>query len=109
MKHDTEQACLDACTACAEACERCAAACLKEDDVTMLARCIVLDLDCAAICRLSASYIAHGSESAASACVLCEDVCRRCADECGRHEHAHCRRCAKACLACAEACAAMSA
>src|SRR5690242_19857369 len=44
-------ACIDACNACADACDHCAAACLAEDDPKPMARCIALDMDCAAMCR----------------------------------------------------------
>jgi hypothetical protein len=34
----------------ADTCDSCSSACVREDDVTMMAECIRLDLDCAAIC-----------------------------------------------------------
>ena len=44
------QSCIKACYECAEACDTCAAACLRETDPRMMARCIMLDDECAAIC-----------------------------------------------------------
>lgn len=49
MAHQMNQTCIDACNACAVACDHCAAACLQEADVKSMARCIALDMDCAAI------------------------------------------------------------
>jgi hypothetical protein len=100
--------CIEACNACADACDACASACLQEDDVKMMARCIALDVDCAAICRLAAGFMARGSEHARALCRACAEVCQACADECARHPHEHCRRCAEACRRCAEECRAMS-
>lgn len=99
--------CIQACNACADACDRCASACLHEDDVKMMARCIALDIDCAAICRPAAGFRARDSDHAAALCGLCAQVCQACGDECGRHSHDHCQQCAQACLRCADACRAM--
>lgn len=101
------QHCIDACNACANACDHCAIACLAETDVDVLRRCIALDLDCAQICRLSASMMSRGSEYASSVCRLCADICKICGDECGSHDMTHCQKCAEACLACAAACERM--
>lgn len=60
--------CLRACNACADACDSCATACLKEQDVATIAECIRLDMDCAAICRLAAGYMARGSARARDIC-----------------------------------------
>lgn len=51
MPHGSMQNCIEACNDCAVSCDHCAAACLGENDVKMLARCIALDVDCAAVCR----------------------------------------------------------
>jgi hypothetical protein len=107
--HDHYRTCIEACNACADACDHCATACLAEADVKMLARCIGLDLDCAAICRLAAGFMARGSELANEICRACADVCEACGDECARHGHmAHCRTCAEACRRCAEECRRMA-
>jgi hypothetical protein len=70
--------------------------------------CIRLDVDCAAICLLSAAYMARGSDFVMDACAMCADVCEACAEECGRHDMAHCRACAAACRRCADECRKMS-
>src|SRR5690606_30568793 len=61
MAHHQYQSCIQACYTCAAACDHCATACLAEKDVKMMARCIELDMDCAAICRLAAAAMARGS------------------------------------------------
>lgn len=106
--HQIHQACVEACNACADACDHCATACLREQDVKAMARCIALDIDCAAICRMAAGYMARGSEFAEPLCQLCAQVCQACGDECARHEHQHCQACAQACRRCAEECKRMA-
>lgn len=96
--------CINACHQCATACARCAAACLKEADVRAMARCIELDLDCEAVCRMSASALARGSELAGPIAALCEQACEACAQECARHDHRHCQDCASMCRRCAATC-----
>lgn len=108
MPHDTLASCIAACNACADACDHCAAACLREPDVPMMARCIALDMDCAAICRLSAGFMARDSAFYRLLCISCAEVCDACADACTQHTHEHCQRCAKACRLCAQACRQMS-
>ena len=109
MAHQTHQACIEACNACATACDHCFASCLQEQDVKMMARCIALDADCAAICRLAAGYMARGSDLAKQICQQGAQVCESCADECARHGLDHCQACAEACLPCAQECRAMAA
>jgi hypothetical protein len=46
------QSCIAACAVTAVDCTNCASSDLNEQDIKMLARCIKLDLDCAAICFL---------------------------------------------------------
>ena len=109
MSHQVNQACVEACNACADACDHCATACLREQDVKMMAKCIALDMDCAAICRLAASYMARGSQFDRQLCRLCAAVCDACGEECARHEHPHCQDCAVACKRCADECRRMAA
>ncbi|RPD48021.1 four-helix bundle copper-binding protein [Hymenobacter sediminis] len=98
------QAVLDALSRCVVACELCADACLHEENVQMMVPCIRLDRDCADICRLTAAFIARGSDHARHVLKECIEICQKCAEECGHHEHDHCQQCAAACRACAEAC-----
>lgn len=108
MPHEKFKSCIDACYACATACDHCAVSCLAEQDVRSMARCIKLDLDCAEICRVAASYMARGSEFAQAICRLCAEVCQACAEECAKHQMNHCQRCAEACRRCAEECRRMA-
>ena len=107
MAHEQFKSCIDACNDCALACDHCAAACLKEADPAKMARCIELDIDCAAICRLAVGYMARGSELAADICDVCATVCDACAQECARRPAEHCQECAKACRRCAQECRQM--
>ena len=108
MAHAQFASCIEACNACADACDHCAAACLREPDPKPMARCVALDMDCAATCRLAAGYMARGSEFAGALCGICADVCEACATECERHDMDHCRACAQACRRCAAECRRMS-
>lgn len=74
----------------------------------MMAECIRLDIDCAAICRLAAGYMARGSEFAGDICQVCADICEACGAECAKHSHAHCQACAQACDRCAQECRQMA-
>ncbi len=108
MTQQQYAACIQACNACADACDFCSAACLQEDDVKAMARCIALDMDCAQICRLAASFMARGSENATALCRLCAEICQTCGDECAKHEARHCKDCAAACHRCADECRRMA-
>jgi hypothetical protein len=108
MAHQQYASCIEACNQCAVACEHCATACLKEPDPKAMARCIELDMDCAAICRLAAAAMARGSENARAICALCGDICEMCGDECAKHQMDHCQECAQMCRRCADECRRMS-
>ena len=109
MATASHQACIEACNACAEACDRCTIACLQEPQPKLMARCIALDIDCAAACHFAAAAMARGSEHAKAICTLCASLCDACAEECAKHKHDHCQACAKACRDCAAACRRMAA
>lgn len=102
------QSAIDACNDCATACERCAGGCLDDADVVTLIRCIRLDLDCAAVCRLTAQVFARNAGGttafATAVAALCAEACAACAAECQQHAMEHCERCAVACLRCADEC-----
>lgn len=109
MAHEQNKQLLDALNNCAAECNHCTTACLEEQDVQMLTKCIRLDIDCAAICTLTASLVARGSEHGRHMLKECAEVCNACAEECEKHAShmEHCKRCAETCRACAEACAAI--
>jgi hypothetical protein len=105
MKNNTANELLNALYACATACNYCTTACLVEADVKMLVACIKLDIDCAAICGLTASFIARGSAHGGHLLRECAELCNLCATECEKHTHMqHCKDCAEACRACEKAC-----
>ena len=109
MPHSQYRNFIDAANACATACDHCAVSCLAEREVQHLARCIQLDVDCAEICRLAASYMSRGSELAAVVTQACAEVCNACAEECEQHAAMeHCKDCAQACRRCAELCRRMA-
>jgi hypothetical protein len=111
MSHEKFLSCIDACLECATECDHCATECLNEKDVTMLARCIQLDRECAEACYATARLLGIGGEHAATLCHVCAEICEACAEECERHAELgmdHCRRCAETCRSCADECRAMS-
>ena len=92
---------------CTAACNHCITACLAEADVKMMVDCIRLDIDCAAICSLTASFIARSSVHGQHLLKECAELCGLCAAECEKHAHVqHCADCAEACRNCESACKA---
>jgi len=108
MAHQQFASCIEACDQCAADCNHCATACLQEPDVKMMARCIALDIDCAAICQLASAAMSRGSEQAHAICALCAEICDACGDECEKHQADHCKACAQSCRRCADECRRMS-
>jgi hypothetical protein len=107
MTTNKNQSLLEALNSCAAACNYCAVACLDEPDVKMLTTCIKLDMDCAAICQLTASFVARNSKHAGHLKKECAEICDECATECEKHaKHGmeHCKICAEACRKCASSC-----
>jgi hypothetical protein len=110
MINENIKSCINACDNCAVECTDCATECLKEQNIQMLAKCIKLDVECAAICRSASEVLSMNSVYAKDICHICADVCNKCAVECEKHAaHGmeHCRRCAEACRSCAEVCLSM--
>ncbi len=99
--------CLAALDRCAAACATCYSSCIAEGHLPQMEKCIRLDLDCEAFCRMTAAALARQTQFARDFCNLCARLCDACADECGRHDATHCEACADACRACAEACRAL--
>ena len=109
MAHnETYQTCIDACLKCASICNHCASACLEEEDVKKMARCIQLDMECAATCYAAAQVMSMNGQYAEEICRICADICFACGEECEKHSNMdHCRECAEACRKCAEECRKM--
>jgi hypothetical protein len=73
----------------------------------MMARCIALDMQCAAICYAAAELMSLDSSKAKELCEICAQICEECGKECQKHQNEHCQECAKACMACAQECRQM--
>lgn len=88
----------------------CATACLREQDVKMLANCIQLNRECAAICWTASQFMSMDSGYAKKVCGTCAEICEACAVECEKHagHMEHCKKCAQACRKCAEECRRMA-
>ena len=110
MSHEKNQSMIDAMNDCTAECNHCASACLEEQNVQSLTRCIKLDIDCAEICSLTASFVARGSEHAMHLMKECAEICDTCAEECEKFadQYDHCKKCADACRSCAEECRSMA-
>ena len=72
----------------------------------MMAQCGRKCRDCANICHLTATFIAHGSKHDQHVLRGCIKICQKCYYECYQHEDDHRKECAAAGQACLEACRA---
>ena len=108
MSYAPYQDCINACKTCAILCDLCATSCKSEPNSGMLQRCIALDTDCAAFCRLTVDYMIRQSEFCDLACEDCAELCGACAEECAKHQMNHCQKCVDACRKCMEECLTMS-
>ena len=107
MKNNMNEELISALNKCTGACNYCTTACLEEEDVKMMTACIKLDIDCAAICNLTANFIARGSVHGRHLLKECAEICNQCAAECEKHtKMQHCVSCAEACRACEAYCTA---
>src|SRR5437764_3363277 len=83
---------------CAEECNICAVACLQEPEVEHLRDCILLDLDCADVCRTLVTLLARTSQFSRDLLQLAASISEQCAEVCEKHRAMeHCRRCAEIC------------
>ncbi|RDV11317.1 four-helix bundle copper-binding protein [Pontibacter diazotrophicus] len=91
---------------CADECDHCFDMCLEDDRTDALVRALRACRDCAKICRVTASFVASGSDFAQRMTELCAEVCRKCADICENHteEEQETMHCARICRECEEAC-----
>lgn len=83
--------------ACSTLCNICFDACLHEQDVSIMARCIELNRDCAEMCQVAASVVSRNSEFSDAVLNLCADICIACAEECEKHPTDHCQKTAHVC------------
>src|SRR5262245_11014842 len=99
---DDMKACIEACQACHEACMETTATLRMRgpgDDGQIGAL-----LDCADLCRLTASFVARDSPLHAMVCTLCADACQRAARDCERLDDETVRRLAETCRRTADRC-----
>ena len=89
---------------CAAQCTHCYDACHLEKNQSEFERCMMLDQDCADICRLAGQVLERNSESGDKFLKLCSEICEACAIECEKHNREHCLQCAKVCRECSEMC-----
>jgi hypothetical protein len=62
-------------------------------------------LDCAEICRASASYLIRSSDKQATICTGCAEICLLCANDCEHFSNDKSMKdCAQQCRSCAEYC-----
>jgi hypothetical protein len=109
MSHEKNQGLIETLNNCATECSHCAMSCLEEKDVKMLTACIKLNIDCAEVCRMTASLLSRGSEHGIHLLAECAEICNACGTECKEHSHMeHCRKCAEVCFNCAEECTSLS-
>jgi hypothetical protein len=108
INYDKYRECIEACLNCAATCNYCAASCLNEKDVNMMAACIRLDMECAAICTAAAQVMSMNGTQMLELCTICADICDACAAECGKHQVGHCQKCAEVCHNCASLCRQMT-
>jgi hypothetical protein len=107
---DVLAAAIDALTDCAQACIADTDADLSEQNITEMAKCIRLCLDCADVCTATIGVTSRQAEYdvdvAKPLLEACTAICRSCGYECERHAHMHehCRICAEACRRCEQAC-----
>jgi hypothetical protein len=107
--HEQEmERCIDECHKCAKSCHGSMSHCLELGGEHASAHHIGLLADCAAICEVTASVMAHGGPLMARTAQLCVEACRSCQESCEQFpDDATMRECAEACRRCAEACEAM--
>ena len=98
-------ACIERCLDCCITCGKARQSFAEQDEARRwFLRALPL-LECAEICRATASFLRRDSEYAEAACVLCADVCEKCARECEQFSgDEQMRACAQSCEQCAAAC-----
>ena len=109
---DTEvlAAAIDALSDCAQACIADVDADMSEQNVTEMATCIRLCLDCADVCTATIGVTSRQADCDANVTrpllQACVAICASCGDECERHarHYEHCRVCEQACRVCERAC-----
>lgn len=90
---------------CAAACNRCAMLCIEGRDAHNMSACIQLEIDCAQMCQLTASFLSRNSVHTVHLVKVCAEICSACAVECAKHSNQeHCKICEELCKQCADMC-----
>lgn len=101
--------CMDSCMECSKVCMQMVMHCLEKGGKHAEPSHIRLLLDCAEICKLSASFMARNSDYAHQLCELCAEICEQCAESCeAMEDDEDMASCAETCRKCAEDCRAMA-
>ena len=81
----------------------------KKRNVEEMAKCIQLDMECAALCGASSQLMCLAANMPMLFVNSVQTFARPGAQECNKHKVDHCKRCASICISCAEECAVMAA
>lgn len=107
---DEMQRCIENCLACATVCEQTIAHCLAKGGKHAAPEHVRLLIDCAELCRTSATLMTRGSDFHRQHCALCADVCHACEESCEEFpDDPQMKACADACRTCAGSCRRMGA
>lgn len=106
MNHENNLILIESLNNCATKASRCATACSIEEDTTITSSCQNYALDCAEICRLTASFASRNSKNTQYLLKECIEICKSCAHECEKFATiSSCIECAVTCRECAQLCA----
>lgn len=107
--NDEIQQCIKSCMECSQECMKTMMQCLEKGGDHAEPSHIKQLLDCAEICKLSASFMARDSIYAIRLCDLCAEICDGCAESCeAMADDEDMRKCAEVCRKCAEHCRNMA-
>jgi hypothetical protein len=104
MLNQTEIECVNACNDCVAACLQYATDPLNKHSTSNMNGCIIQDMECANICKLLSTSIAHGDLSMLKICALCADICEKCASQCSQYYMSYFQECIDSCITCAKKC-----
>lgn len=102
--------CIRNCIACYQECTSCIPHCLSQGGKHVERKHIVLMMECAQVCQMSASLMELEGQFAYEHCQLCARICDACEESCRSVDpnDEMMQRCADVCRQCAESCRNMS-
>ena len=108
MNDEAMNQCMKNCNECSEICMKTIMHCLQKGGDHASPEHIRLMMDCAEICKMSASFMARGSDHAGRIAEICAEICEKCAESCeAMADDSEMARCADICRQCAESCRSM--